>query len=279
MNKIKTGLSIILVVLIVILQSCSVERELAKDFIKSNKDIPVLLQITDKVILTNEKLKKIKGFDSFNIEKQDSLWNANTLYLDSLNDIKLINTIYNNMEARLINYGFHVYSTDSIHEFINNQKQKYSLKIAQIEVSEDLFLYRDQETFFTNLTYYQDNYLNVINLNCWFEFSDMNKKNEIVFYNTNSISDILNGNFTMNPTDYNVNYNFKITPFKTEDIYQLAIKSAQKDAGLLFDYIMNQYIKDNLPHYYTNPKHFSLDINTGFLYNNEIETFTILDTP
>lgn len=273
----KTGIYFIAFILSFVLLSCSAERELAKEFVKNNKGIPVLLQITDKIILTNEKLKKIKDYDSLSFEKQDSLWYVNTLYLDSISDTLILNSIYYNMENKLKSLGFHVYTNDSINAFNELQDIKYIFNIAQVEVSEDFFVYRDEELFFTNLIYYKDNNLNVININCWFELSDISDKTETILYNTSSISDLLKGNFEMNPNDYSVSYNYNITPLKFEEIYLLASKSAQKNASLLHDYLMNKYIKENLPQHFLNPKYFSLDPNTGFLYINENERFTIIE--
>ncbi len=272
-----SGIFLLTILLGLILQSCSVERQLAKDFIKNKRNIPVLFQSIEKLILTNEKLKKIQDFDKLSIEKQDSIWNSNTLYLDSINDIILINKIYNQIRNSLIELGFIIYSSDSIEKFQQLTQEKYLLNLAQIEVSEDIYNYRDQETFFNNLTYYQDHNLNIINLNYWFELTDYTNNSTKVLYNTFSTSDILNGRFTMNPDDYTVSYNYKIKSLNSEDIYKLALTSGKKNTTLLYDYLMNTYIRQNISPYYLNPKYFSYDINTGFLYQSEDEKLTILE--
>jgi len=277
LKKFKTGIFYLTVLLLPILFSCSTERELAKEFVKSNKDIPVLLEITDKIILTNEKLKKIKDFDLMSVDKQDSLWNYQTLYLDSINDKKIIDLTFNNMKTSLQNLGFQVYTIDSINSFRELEKFKYTFKIAQLEVSEDMYIYRDEETFFNNLTYYQDNNLNIININYWFEFKDINNKIEKVFFNSAAISDILKGKFEMNPTDYSVSYKYNIKPLIIDDIYKLTTETAYKNASLFYDYLMNQYIKDNISKNYLNPKYFSLDPKTGYIFNSDSEKFTIIE--
>lgn len=277
MKNNKTGIFFLTILLFLTLQSCSVERQLAKNFVKNKRNIPVLLQSTEKLILTNEKLKKIQDFDKFSIEKQDSMWYANTLYLDSVNDIILINKIYNQIRNSLIELGFVIYSIDSIEKFQELTQEKYLLNLAQIEISEDIYTYRDQETFFNNLTYYQDNNLNIINLNYWFELTDYTNNITKVLYNTYATSDLLNGRFTMNPDDYTVSYNYKITALNTEDIYKLAQISNKKNATLLFDYLMNAYIRQNISPYYLNPKYFSYDVNSGFIFQSENENFTIIE--
>lgn len=265
------------ILLLALLQSCSVERQLAKDFVKNKKNIPVLLLSTDKLILTNEKLKKINDFENFSINKQDSLWVANTLYLDSINDILIINKIYNQLRNSLIELGFKVYGNDSAEQFQQLKQEKYQLNLAQIEVSEDIFTYRDQETFFNNLTYYQDNNLNIINLNYWFELTDFSSNTTKVLYNTYPVSDELVGRFSMNPEDYTVSYKYKITPLNTNDIYMLAQTSSKKNISLVFEFLINTYIKQNISPYYLNPKKFSYDVNTGFLYQAVEEGFTIIE--
>ncbi len=264
-------------ILITLLVSCSAERKLAREFVKAKKEIPILLLSTDRLILTNEKLKKMPNFDLLNAPKQDSLWVAKPLYLDSVSDVKLLSQFCEKIKIELQSYGFKVFTKDSIATFKALETTKYTLNIAQVEMSEDDYFYRDEELFFNSLVYYQDHTLNTVNLNFWFEFSTSGIKPEKVFYSTFSKMDKLESQFLLDNVNYSVSYQYRITPITLPDIYQLTNYSAQRSTNYFFNYLMNKYIKENLPADAI-PKYFSYDSYTGFIFNNETERFTELDS-
>ena len=259
--------------LIILLTACSAERELAREFVKMDKKVPILLNITDQLLLTNEKIKRISNFDSLDVSKQDSLWTVNTLYLDSIYDIKFLNQYYSILKSELQSYGFLVYTSDSIDKFNKLETSKFILNIAQIEISEDNYIYIDQETFPNSLVYYHDNTLNMISMYFWLEFSSSGLKNGKVFYSSFPINDQLESRFIIDNNTDKVIYQYKITPFKLKDIYLLCDFSAQRCANYFFNFLMNQYVKENLPSNVTNPRYFSYDRNSGFLFNNENDIF------
>ena len=274
----RIGILFFVTMLIALLTSCTAERELAREFIKTKKDIPILLLSTDRLILTNEKLKKITNFDSLKVATQDSLWTTKTLYLDSVNDAKLLSLFYEKFKTELQYYGFKVFTQDSIDNFNAIETSKYTLNLAQTEISEDDYIYRDEEAFYNSLVYYHDNVINILKLNFWFEFSASVFKNEKVFYSEFPISDKLESRFVLDNESDNVSYQYRITPIALDNIYQLTDYSAQRSANYFFNYLMNKYVKENLPTDIVAPKYFSYDYNTGFLFNNENDKFVELDS-
>ncbi len=274
----KIGVLFFVAILSILLFSCTAERELAREYVHTKKGTPILLLSTDRLILTNEKLKKVLNFDTMEATKQDSLWIVKTLYLDSVNDANLLIKFYENTKSELEKYGFQVFTKETIDSFNTLEASKYTLNIAQVELSEDDYVYRDEELFFNSLVYYQDQTINVVNLNFWFEFSSSGFKNEKVFYSTFSKNDILESSFLLDNVSNSVSYHYKITPIKLSGIYQLTEYSALRSSNYLFNYLMNNYIKDNLPSDILNPKYFSYDRFTGFLFNDEHEKFTELDS-
>ncbi|MCX6231673.1 MAG: hypothetical protein NTZ33_09035 [Bacteroidetes bacterium] len=273
MNIIKSGKYIPAIFLLLILYSCSTERELARDFVKSKKEVPILLLRTDRIILTNEKLKQIHDFDSLDAKTQDSLWLAKTHYLDSINDIKLLDIMYMRVSKELKSYGFNVFTTDKSNIFDTIQSPKTILNIAQVELTEADYTYRDEQVFFGDLMYYYDHILNAVNLNLWFEFADTASKKPKVLFSSFSVNDQLDGAFILDNVTYKVSYKFKITPFKTEDIYQLIDNSAVKCSNYFYNFLMNNYIRDMLPTSVRFFKHFAYNRYYDFLYYDEEEHF------
>ena len=269
---------IFVAILITLLASCTAERELAREFVKTKKSIPVLLLTTNRLILTNDKLKKIPNYDSLNVSTQDSIWLVKTLYLDSVSDVRFIQMFYSKLKTELQFYGFIVYEQDSLQSFNALESTKYTLNLAQVEMSEDDYNYRDQEVFFNSLVYYQDNTLNAVNLNFWFEFSSSGFKNEKLFYTTFSVNDKLESRFLLDNLTNKVSYQFKITPIVLNEIYQLSEYAAVKSSSYFFNYLMNSYVKENMPSNAGIPKYFSYDRYTGFLFNNENDSFIELNS-
>jgi hypothetical protein len=262
---------------IILLASCSPERELARDFVKSTKETPVLLLCTDRLLLTNDKLKQISGFDTLDARTQDSLWLVNSRYLDSVSDVKMLTTIYEKIRKELKSYGYKVITPDSSAAIESHKPDLITLNIAQIELSEDRYTYRDEQLFLGDLMYYYDHMLNAVNLNLWFEFTDTLTKAPKVLFSSFIVNDKLDAAFVMNQMTYNVSYKYKITPFNTEDIYTLANTAAVKSSSYFYNFLMNKYIKENLPSNVQYFKHFSYNRYYDFLYYDEDEKFTEIE--
>jgi hypothetical protein len=261
----------LLLLIVFSIYSCSIERELARDFIDKSKNMPVLLLSTDNVIFTNEKLKKISGFDSLSVKKQDSLWSVNTVFLDSIDDVKLISIIFNKFKSNLESYCFKVFTKENKKDFDNINQEKYIINLAQFEVSEDIYTHRDEEYFFDSILYYQDVDLNIVGINFWIELSDLKENNPKILFKDYYISDKLNSRFVLDEISYNVNYRYKITPLKLSDIYTYANSFSEDISDCLFNYLMNNYIKLNSADSQINIKQFIYDKHTRFLYqNNEL---------
>jgi hypothetical protein len=212
------------------------------------------------------------------VSTQDSLWIVKTLYLDSVTDVKFIHQFYAKLKEELGNYGFKVFEKDSLTDFNSLETSKYTLNIAQIEISEGEYIYRDEEVFPNSLMYYHDNTLNEVNLNFWFEFSSSGFKNEKVFYSSFPINDKLESRFIIDNNTDKVSYQYKITPITLNDIYLQCDYSALRSSNYLYNYLMNNYIKENLPSNVTNPKYFSYDRFSGFVFNEENDRFIEIDS-
>jgi len=248
--------------------SCSIERELARDFIDKSKNMPVLLLSSDKVIFTNEKLRKIPKIETFSPYVQDSIWNANTIFLDSLDDAKLTSLIYNEIKSGLELNNFKVYTFENKSDFEKLTQNKFIINLAQLEIIEDMYVHRDEEFFFDTILYYQDIELNLVGFNFWLELKK-NQNSEIkVLFKDYYISDKLNSKFLLDQISYVVSYRYKITNLRLKDIYQFSKNISDNIADRIFNYMMNDYIKANSTENLGSLKQFVYDKNSRFLYQS-----------
>lgn len=258
----------VLYITAILLNSCSIERELARDFIDKSKNLPIILLSSDKVIFTNEKLKKIGGIDNLTTSQQDSIWVVNTIFLDSIDDKKLTSIIFNRIKSELESYKLKVYTIDNINDFDKLSQEKLFLNLAQFEIVEDIYTHRDEEYFFDSILFYQDVDLNLLNFNLWLELSSNKDNEDRLLFKDYYISDKLNSKFVLNDISYNVTYRYKITSLKLNDIYNFSGTIAENLADCIFNYLMNKYIKENLSSNTENIKQFFFDKRTRFIYQN-----------
>ncbi len=256
-----------------LLSSCRVERDIAREFVQQDNNIAILLLADSVLYKTNDKVKRIPDFDSMNFDMQDSIWAANSVYLDSVNDKKLINNLFSCLKNELEYYEFKIY-TDKNKKDFEALNSGYIFKVSQVELEEDKYTYRDQYSFPNNdtLIYYKDHEINKYDLNCWFELTpkDTTTEKKRLFYNSFSIEDKLDGSFFKNASN-TVKYKYHIFLVSLNDIYYLSTHSGNKNSNFLFNYFMNMYIRENMPKGFNAEGYYSLDPVTGYIHVDDEE--------
>ena len=273
MKKNNYYIIILLVVIPFFMASCQVERDIAREFVQQDNDISVLLLTDTTLYKLNDKVKDIPNFDSLSVDVQDSLWMANTLYLDSVDDKKVINTLYSRIKSELEYFEFHVYTMKNKKDFDALNSEAYIFKISQVELEEDKYTYTNEYSFPHDTTVYFKNHdLNKIDLNCWFDLipKDSSTDHKKVFYNSFSIEDKLDGSFYKDQSN-SVKYKYRIIPIQLNDIYYLTAYSGNKHANYLFNYFMNKYIRAEMPPGFSAEGYYSLDPDTGYINYDEDE--------
>jgi len=238
-----------ILVLAVSLGSCSLERKLAREFVEGRDSVAVMLFMTDYVIKTNLKSWEIAGFEKMTSQQQDSALYFNSTFLKEVDDAFLLSRFENGLQAGLKRYNIKAFTEEQLLDFLDINYKAYKVLIAQVEIEEDIYPYRVEEIFFDSILYYEDFSLNLINMNLWFEISEMNDPNAVnhLLYATDDMMDALEGRFQTNLFSGDVKFNYNYFPVKTEDIYTLAAMLGEKYAGYIYDYTLNEYIHWNFP--------------------------------
>ncbi len=243
----KKSLSIYFVLLI-FLASCSLEKKLARQFIEERKNVAVLLFTPDYVFKTNLKEEEIEDKDQYTEKELDSVLFENSKYLKELSDSIVLERYINNYIDGLKYYGFKIYTDEFIDLFMKDTNQSYVINIAQIEL-EEYILEIEEEAYFFDNRYTTEFELNAVNFNSWFEINKLNDSNarkEILFA-THYVSDDLYGDYTQYLFTGGVKFEYTIDSLNIEKIYDLASYLGALYAAYTFDYIMNNYISNNMP--------------------------------
>lgn len=226
--------------------SCSPEKKLANSFVKTDSKRSVLLLTTDKVFKTNQKKSILDSLEITDESLFDSVLYANSDFIKYINDSKFISNYLLGLEKELKVFGFDVYKENQMSEFMNVDSNAYVVYIAQIEVEEAIFPYRD-ETVYYNSYYYHDHELNSLSVFSWFEINKVNEdKAKNVYFTEDVIVDEIEGEFTVDFFGGDVKYFYTIDSLKPAEIYNFAYSLGRKYAGYTYDLLLNKYIKKNL---------------------------------
>jgi hypothetical protein len=233
---------------VVLMASCSMEKKLAQNFIKTPPEINLQLFTPDILFKFNHKGEEIEGFRELSESGQDSALYVNSKFMQFVEDSIYLEGYMNSFIEELRAMEFNVFLDNSVDSFLQRQPQSYIVNISQVQLDEYKFPIVDSEPF-EDTVYTKSFHLNAVDASAWFELSKINapKPQKTVLYSSFTASDGFDGNFLINTFTGDIQYKYKIDSLKLRDIYDLAAYSGWKDASCLFDFFMNQYIAFHLP--------------------------------
>lgn len=263
---------------LLIFNSCTIEKKIAKQYLKIRPDTDILIMSPDFVYKSNLKEGEIKNIGSLNDYVKDSLLFNNSLYLQHISDSVLLDRYFSSLIAELTDYGLNVYTEANIDSFLQLQKPSYIFNLAQIELEEYIVPIEETEVFDDTIVFYQTFKLNAVSINSWFEVTRMNTDTykRKVLYTSHYVFDYLKGRFRKHALTGDVKFKYYQKEIDLEDIYSLAAELGKKYAGYIFDYILNEKIKEQLPENVDSDKYYHYDKNTRTLKQAYKERFTEL---
>lgn len=239
----------ILLLTVLLFVTCSIERKIAKTYVKSEKQPSVLLFFPEEILKSNLKTEEALASDSIRFWDVDSIVQVNDLFLSKINDSAFISKCKQSLVKELQEYGFRVYEPSQIDELINSPDTSYVFSLVQMQLEE--YLYPDKvETSYYGKPYRYEFSLNAINLNSWFELnmSKITPDKYPILYSSYFIYDELDGEFVpVGVFDESLNFRYKIDSMDVADVYNLAELAGKKYAINFYDYLLNIHIQDNLP--------------------------------
>lgn len=259
------------------LTSCNPERHLANNFIKKREPASILLLSPEFSYKYNYKLPDVDNFDNLSKQAQDSLLFFNSELLQYVDDSLLITNYIRGLSSGLKSLGFNVFTTGTTGSFVNRGSDGLIVNVAQLELEEFLDSISDNASFGDEEHYNYDLYITAVNINSWMELTRVNRQDSaLVLYASNTLTDRFDGGFRYFPFTGEVKYDYTIDSLKVEDIYTSAISIGNLYAGLLFDYLMNDYIRMSMSPGMEPSKYYTWDRFSGTIRKSKGQWFTRL---
>lgn len=236
-------ISLIVIFLQPALMSCSTEKQLAYTMTAGVTKRAILLMGTDILFKKNLNTDSVPGFKTMDPRLQDSALLASSRFLRTIQDSLALSAYLESMYAELTGMGFHVFKESQIDSFFRVQGESYMLNLAQAELEEYLFPVNEKEVYDDTLMYHKRFRLYGVNLNVWFELTELNTDKEMtVLFASHSARDQLNGGFQRHPLTLEVTYRYTVREIQDEDVSGLFPFSGNRDASYLYDYFLNMDI-------------------------------------
>lgn len=232
-----------MLLLIVILSvSCSVERKFAKEYIANDSSRAVLVIPPDYIFKTSLKDWEIDSADVLDDWTLDSLLWEKSLFLKYIDDSLFLDYYISNYIGEMEALGFKVYGEDSLLSFLSGKSNAFIVNIAQLELEEYVMPIKEEEQF-GEYIYYEVIDLNAVNLNSWFEISRVNEEEDkAMFFASHYLTDELEGYFKNFYFTGEVQFRYEIDTLLVDEIYKLGALAGYLYAGYTFDFLLNRYL-------------------------------------
>jgi hypothetical protein len=243
------------------LTSCQLEKKTVRAFIDSPRAEPLLLLLPDYIFPVNLKEYDIPGKDSLDEAAIDSLMIDYSLFLKDINDSVVLARFSNAFIRGLQGFGYKVYPESKLDSVLHGNQRTYVVNLAQMTVEEYIHPYSESYYVGDELVTLKDIDLNALNLNVWIELGAMNGDKKIkVLFASDYLFDRLSGNFRQNFFASQLTFEYAIDTLTVKQFYSMAEYFGGKCSGFLFDFFMNEYLKENLPPDYPyDPQYYHYD--------------------
>jgi hypothetical protein len=241
----------LLLLVIFMMNGCTLEQKLARTFVKSHKPAQFFLLKPSFVFKTNLKEFEIPGIESYDEFTRDSLLLENSLFLKSVSDSLLIDAFVLGFVKTLAGYNIEVMMENAVDTLMTNGGTPFIINIAQFSLEEYIHPYYNEAQVYDEIIVIEGIDLNALNYNIWIELGRMNtdKKNKVLFA-TDHLFDEIQGTLKRNLISGKMSFDYTIDTITNTQVVENAHRFGKIAASELFDYLMNDYISENLPENY-----------------------------
>jgi hypothetical protein len=265
------------VCVILLLAACSPERKLARNYVKNHNGNGVMIVPLYELFKDNLTI----NFDTtakYTPEQFDSIAWVQSCYIKYVSDSLFLTTFTNSMINKLTADGYDVYVDGSSDIFLSLPDPKWMVQIAQLQLNEQHNLnYYEIYSVETGEPYTEGLRINQVNLSSWFEVSRANTGNKQVLYLDGYIQDDIKRGVNFDLMDGSIGMEQIRDSLKVNDIYRMAYDMGNKHAEMLFDYFMNDYIRENLPQGIINREYFRFDRKSKSIKKGLKERFEVVN--
>ena len=270
-------LALSFVSILLLVEACSPERNLARDYVKQHKGNGIMIVPLYELYKDNLTI----SFDtavSYSPQQSDSIAWVQSCFIKHVSDSLFLTTFTNSLIDKLSADGYDVYVDGSSDIFLSLPDPKWMVQIAQLQLNEqhsynyyDLYAVDGSEPATESLR------INRVNLSSWFEVSRANTEKKQVLYLDGYIQDDIKRGVNFDLMEGSIGLEQIRDSIKMNDVYKMAFDLGQKHAELLFDYFMNDYIRENLPAGIVNRQYFRFDRKSNSLKKGLKERFEVVN--
>ncbi len=226
---------------VVIVNSCSMSRKLAADFVnKESYEVAVLLL-------------PAKYLDYMYQDAADQLYTSDDKEFDQLkllpkiSDSIFMENYFNTFIDHLEKTNIQVFTPEYMTEFLNFRGKAYVVEMAQMELIERTYQQQIDELR-AGVSKSRMIPLTELSLNIWLDVSakDASKNAKHVYFDEQTIRDHLEGNFVEDPIKDDIIYYHQTDSLQQAEVHEWAIDLGQTHAEYLYDLMMNTYIWNHL---------------------------------
>lgn len=234
-----------------VISGCTLEQRLARTFVKTEMHDDFYLLKPAFIFKTNLKEFELDGSETLDASVKDSLLLEKSLFLKSVIDTAMIAEYAAGLQKGLEKYGARVFPEDAVDTLMHNGGTPFILNLAQISLEEYIHPYSTEEIVYDEVISIDGIDLNAVNYNVWLELGRMNseEKNQVLFV-SDYLLDQLDGTLKQNLVSGKLSFDYTIDTLTIEQMYSFARRFGERTAGYLYDYLMNNYIGENIPEDY-----------------------------
>lgn len=202
----------------------------------------------DKLFKINQKVYLLDSLGPVEEERKAEVLLNNSLYLKHLNDSLFTANYLLGYTKELTKFGFQVFTENQMQAFMNIDTNAVQITVAQIELEETIYTFRDETQLFGQ-TYYHDHNLNAVYVNSWFEIMPINDihAKPLIQFATDMLVDEVVGAFDYDQFSGQMRYMFNTDTISTAMLYEFAYDLGRVYAGYTFDLLLNSELDKNLP--------------------------------
>jgi len=270
-------LAISFVVGMLLFSACSPEHMLAKDYVTNHKGNGIMIAPLYELYKDNLSI----SYDTtvkYSPDQFDSIAWVQSCYIKHVSDSLFLTTFTNSMINKLNADGYDVYVDGSSDIFLSLPDPKWVVQIAQLQLNEqhnlnffNIYSVETGEPFTEGLR------INKVNLSSWFDVSRANTGNKQVLYIDGYIEDDIKHGVHLDLIEGSVGLEEIRDSMAVNDVYRMAFDMGEKHAEMLFDYFMNDYIRENLPSGIVNRQYFRFDRESNSVKKGLTEKFEVVN--
>ncbi len=218
------------------------ERKLAKEFVAQASQVSVYVKPPLFLYKYNLKTDIFDSIGHLSKREKDSILWTHSHFIQYIVDSVFIRDYVKGYTDELKKYGLHVLTKN------RSDINSYTVSVSQIELEEQYY-------YFSDTAYYGDNvyayhrYLNALDVSSWFSLRGplLPEKSGKLLFAENLLTDNIEGHFVVDPYTEKIKYLYLIDTLTVKKIYAYAQNLGRTYAGYTFDYLLNTFIKKNVP--------------------------------